>query len=170
MEKTKTITEDISFSEDQRFRQIWLRSTIMIPILVPLFVLIYRVINDRPVPDLFVLVFAITFGIALFILFSLVELRTRVTQGAIYIKFFPFHIRWLRFSIQEIASFSNVTYNPITEYGGWGIRFGLNGKAYNVSGISGVRLFFKDGKKILIGSRVPDQFAAAIQNAMTKNS
>ncbi len=169
MKKTKTITENITFSENQRFRQLWLRSTIMIPILVPLFVLIYRMSNSRPIPDLSVLVSAITFGIALFILFSIMELRTRVTQSAIYVMFFPFHTKWLRFPIEEVASFSSIKYNPIIEYGGWGIRFGVNGKVYNVSGILGVRLVFKNDKKLLIGSRVPDQFAAAIQNAMKRN-
>lgn len=142
----------------------------MLPILVPIFVIIYRLVNNRPIPDLFVLVFAIALGIIFLFLFSFLELRTRVTQSAIYVMFFPFHTKWLRFPIEEVASFSNVKYNPITEYGGWGIRFGVNGKAYNVSGILGIRLVFKNDKKLLIGSRVPDQFAAAIQNAMEKKN
>ena len=40
------------------------------------------------------------------------------------------------------------------DYGGWGIRYGRKGKgkAYSVSGNSGVLLTFNNNKTILIGS------------------
>jgi hypothetical protein len=40
------------------------------------------------------------------------------------------------------------------EYGGWGIKYGKMGKAYNVSGNRGVQLEFTDGKRLLIGSQI----------------
>ena len=45
-------------------------------------------------------------------------------------------------------------YQPIIEYGGWGIRIGLFGKgrAFNVRGNKGLQLEFKDNNKLLIGS------------------
>jgi len=49
-------------------------------------------------------------------------------------------------------------YSPISEYGGWGMRYSLSGKgrALNVSGRTGVQLVFKDGKKLLIGTQKAD--------------
>jgi TATA-box binding protein (TBP) (component of TFIID and TFIIIB) len=49
------------------------------------------------------------------------------------------------------------------EYGGWGIRCGWHGKkVYNISGNRGVQLVFKNGKRLLIGSQKPDDFANAL--------
>ncbi|TBV28449.1 hypothetical protein DMZ43_00440 [Meridianimaribacter sp. CL38] len=48
------------------------------------------------------------------------------------------------------------TYEPISEYGGWGIKGGWNkskGKAINVSGTIGIQLELADGKKLLIGTK-----------------
>ena len=54
-------------------------------------------------------------------------------------------------------------YHPILDYGGWGIRWALKGKAYNISGNNGVRLDFYDGKHLLIGSQRSEEFAASIE-------
>jgi hypothetical protein len=60
------------------------------------------------------------------------------------------------------------TYRPIRDYGGWGIRYGRNGKAYNVSGNRGVMLEFSHGQKLLIGSQKPGDLANAIGLAFGK--
>lgn len=55
------------------------------------------------------------------------------------------------------------TYSPLKEYGGWGIRYGSNGKAYNVSGNQGVQLEFRDGKRLLVGSQLPLELLNALR-------
>jgi TATA-box binding protein (TBP) (component of TFIID and TFIIIB) len=52
----------------------------------------------------------------------------------------------------------------LLEYGGWGIKYGRKGKAYNVSGNRGVQLVFKDGKQLLIGSQRAEELAEAISS------
>jgi len=59
-----------------------------------------------------------------------------------------------------------LTYSPISDYGGWGIRYGSIGKAYNVSGNRGVQLELLNGERILIGSQKPEELAAAIDLAL----
>ena len=51
------------------------------------------------------------------------------------------------------------TYSPLGEYGGWGIKYGLGGagKVYNVSGNQGLQLVFKDGARLLIGTKKPQE-------------
>jgi hypothetical protein len=55
-------------------------------------------------------------------------------------------------------------YAALTEYGGWGLRFGLWGKgtAYNVSGNKGLQLEFHTNKKLLIGTKKPDELTEAL--------
>jgi TATA-box binding protein (TBP) (component of TFIID and TFIIIB) len=55
-------------------------------------------------------------------------------------------------------------YAPLSEYGGWGLRYSVNhGKAYNVSGNQGVQLFFTNGKKLLIGTQKPEEITAILK-------
>jgi hypothetical protein len=52
------------------------------------------------------------------------------------------------------------------EYGGWGVKYGWAGKAYNISGNRGVQLKLSNGKGLLIGSQRPEELAQAIQAGM----
>ncbi len=58
-------------------------------------------------------------------------------------------------------------YSPITEYGGWGIRWSPHrGWAYNVGGSKGVQLGRANGKRILIGSQRADELAQVMRERM----
>ena len=54
------------------------------------------------------------------------------------------------------------TYRPVRDYGGWGIRWGRDGKAYIIVGNEGLQLLLGDGEKILIGSQRPQELEAAL--------
>ena len=95
-------------------------------------------------------------------LFCFGELRTEVRDEALYTRVFPL-TRQHRFTWDEIRSCEARTYRPLIEYGGWGVRCGRGGKAYNVSGNRGVQLEFTNGKRLLIGSQRAEELAAAIQ-------
>lgn len=102
--------------------------------------------------------------IAITALFLLLKLETEVKSDGIYVRYFPFHIRFKRFGPEDLSECYARRYKPIWEYGGWGIRYSLrNGKAYNTSGNQGVQLVFKNGKRLLIGSQKPEQLEAAIR-------
>jgi len=92
------------------------------------------------------------------------KLIVDVTQEGISIRFTPFMNRKIAFS--EIKNFEATTYRPIAEYGGWGIRMGLKGMAYNASGNRGVQLELLNNKRVLIGSQNADALAAAIRGGM----
>jgi hypothetical protein len=52
----------------------------------------------------------------------------------------------------------------LTEYGGWGLRLGILGKgtAFNVSGDKGLQLEFIDNKKLLIGTKKPEELTETL--------
>ncbi len=54
----------------------------------------------------------------------------------------------------------------LREYGGWGVKYGRAGKAYNVSGNRSVQLKLSSGKGLLIGSQRPEELAQAIQEGI----
>ena len=61
-----------------------------------------------------------------------------------------------------LINYLSATYNPIAEYGGLGIRFGPNGKAYNVSGNTGLQVILKNKSKVLIGTNDAEALAAVL--------
>lgn len=67
---------------------------------------------------------------------------------------------------EDIASVQAVTYNPLLEYGGWGIR-GFGKKiAYNAQGNRGVLVTLKSGGTVLLGSQQPEDLEAAIRSGL----
>jgi hypothetical protein len=167
----------ILFHEEQRFRQPWLIAVIGLICIVEMGTFGYGMFRqlilkqqwgDHPLPDTALLLIGVSmvaFCIGLIALFLLTRLITEVHNDGLYVRFVPFHPRFLRFSWEFIERWEAVQYNPLLDYGGWGIRYGLKGRAYNVSGNKGVQLQLKDGKRILIGSQRAEALAQAMNKA-----
>jgi hypothetical protein len=99
------------------------------------------------------------------ILYGTMKLVVEVRQETVHVKFRPFVDRIIE--LDTISGFEAVTYHPIRDYGGWGIRFSLTGKgrAYNVSGNRGVLLTLSNGKRLMLGSQRAEELASAIAAA-----
>jgi len=54
------------------------------------------------------------------------------------------------------------TYDPLREFGGWGIRFGAGGRAFNMRGNQGVQLVLRSGQRVLVGSERAEELAEVI--------
>jgi hypothetical protein len=75
----------------------------------------------------------------------------------------PFRRRGI--ALRDIATAEAVTYRPLADFGGWGVRWaGRRGVAYNASGNRGVQLVLADGRKVLVGSQRPEELAAALRS------
>lgn len=115
-----------------------------------------------------IMLISLTILIILFSIFFLSSnLQTYINEEGIYIKYFPFHFKFKHFAWENIEKVRVRGYNPIVEYGGWGIKtarfnllsfqFSKKGKiAYSVSGRNGLEILMKDGRKIMIGTRSPN--------------
>ena len=92
------------------------------------------------------------------------ELHVTVTPEAVRVRMRPFVNRTI--ARTNIAGAEARTYRPVREYGGWGVRLGRRGWAYNVSGNRGVLLTLVEGRRVMIGSQRAGDLAAAVR-AMT---
>ena len=154
------------FREVQRFSQWWFWALLMIPIAVLGFTLRLQTrlgqTVTHPAASNRVLMAVTGSLVLLVLLLSQAKLITEVREDALSIRFF---LLWKQRVIpwRTIESAEAVTYNPIEEFGGWGVRWGRTGMAYNVSGSQGVRLRLTNGQTVLIGSQRPEELTAAIQ-------
>jgi len=119
--------------------------------------------GDRPMSDLALAIVGpatMLLMIGLTYFFYSMKLITEVRSDGLYIRFYPMSQRVVPY--ETITSCVPRTYSPIREYGGWGIRWGRSGRAYNVSGNQGVQLKFSEDKPLLIGSQRPEELANTI--------
>lgn len=168
--------EKVLFSEEQRFTQKWIWLLIIGATLISVVPTIYGIfsqeITGKPwgnnpaeteVLILILLVEIIIMG-GLIILFIKMRLKIEIKQDGLWFSYPPFMRKIQQIKKEEIEKFEVRTYNPVTEYGGWGLKGSSKNKAYNVSGNTGLQVYLRNGKRILFGT----QHGHAIENAMKK--
>ena len=92
-------------------------------------------------------------------------MRISVTPKRLTLKFGIFGIPVLKMPMDQITSAKANSYNPIADFGGWGIKYSFSEKMwiYFLSGSRGVRLETAKGKHYIIGSDDADRLAAVCQ-------
>ena len=164
------------FREVQTFSS-WLRLLLVLSMALAVAIsgfALRETITQPKTPNVFVPILltavAMAIPIAVAIFFFIIKLETEVRSDGLYVRFYPIHIRYKRFTADNLQQYYTRRYRPILEYGGWGIRYSFTkkGKAYNISGNKGVQLVLKNGRKLLIGSQRPDELVAAIDQMLKK--
>jgi len=143
------MSTSVRFRETQRFRQPWLWALLGVVFVVT-------------VPTVVGAIVVAAVGALLYVARLTVEVR----DDALLVQFYPLHRSPRRFAPSSVTDVEAVTYRPLREYGGWGIRWGMGGKAYSVSGNRGVRLTRAGGRTLLLGSQRPEELERALEAAI----
>lgn len=159
------------YYETQKFRQVWLLLLVGAIAVMTWYGFIKQVLlgipfGTKPMSDFALTIHWALVGIGLPLLFYSIKLISIVKEDGIFIRFVPFHFSCRKIPLDELQDFKPRTYDPIGEYGGWGIRGSKSNRAYNVSGNLGVQLILKEGQKILIGSQNPEEFVRSIERVV----
>ncbi len=164
----------IAFSETQRFKIKWAWLAVIALNGLFLFAIVQQVIlgkpfGTKPAPD-FVLVLIELFLVALLLFIISIRLKTNYTDEGISYRFFPLQNGTTTIYWHELSDAYIREYRSLYEYGGWGIRYGTpkTGRAINTSEScnQGLQLQFRDGKKLLIGTKNPDALQKIIDAVM----
>jgi hypothetical protein len=92
-------------------------------------------------------------------------LRTVVTRNDISVRLGIWGFRVLHLYIADLYSVSLREFSPLKDFGGYGIRFNSQMKAYFMKGSEGLLITTNQGKKYLIGSDHPENLLA-VMNAL----
>lgn len=161
---------EIVFSETQKFNQWWLWLVLIGLNGLFVFGVFKQIIAGGKFGNLsatdIVLLAVTAFMFLLNILFFNFRLETRIQTDGIYVRFFPFHKSFKHYSWDAIEQSYVRKYSPVREYGGWGIRTGQKGEAFNISGNQGLQLEFKDHGRLLIGTNKPEELSAALDKIL----
>lgn len=83
------------------------------------------------------------------------RLETSVADGRLQLRLSP--LAGETIDLSAIQSAEQVSYRPLADFGGWGVRFGLGGKIYSARGTQAVKIVMKSGQVIFIGSQEPER-------------
>jgi len=167
----------IFFRESQQFRQLWLLILLfctMVPLAIfSIYALVQQMlkgipIGDNPAPN-WIIVVQLLLVCGLLILFFVMKLEVFIDKVGIHYRFFPLIWKTETLKQDEKDEYKVRKYNPIGEYGGWGIKSGLSknvGKAYNVSGNMGLQLILTNDKKVLFGTQKAQSILFAMETMM----
>lgn len=155
------------FQEAQRLSIWWVWLAVLVPAGIMASIFVQQVVcnqphGEHPGPDW--LLWLLTIFLCLCVPALLLILRLTVTVGDedVHIRYYPFVNRRIPFS--DIRAFRARRYQPIREFGGWGIRSGLGKKsAYNAKGNLGVELYLADTSSIMLGSQRHEELAEALR-------
>lgn len=160
----------VLFREVQKINQIWICLIVAIPVVISWYgayqqLLLGKPFGNNPAPDGMMFLLLLVFGVLFPLFFYSIKLVTEVRNDGLYVRFYPFHLSFKSFPFETIRNCGIQTYDPIRDYGGWGIRYGRKGEAYTIAGNRGVIFEFADRKKkekLMIGSRIPERLLEAV--------
>ncbi len=159
------------FQESQQFRNVFLlillgALTVLIAWAIIQQIILGKPFGQIPAPD------AMLYGILALILFIdlafySMKLKTRIFLDRIEVSFFPLVSKKV-YRLNELKDIEVSQYKPLREFGGWGVRFG-KGIAYSIAGSWGIILKTQKGKRIVIGTQVPDKAKEALSKINMAN-
>ena len=156
------------FREVQHFRQWWMWLVVLAVaafmwVGFVLQIVLGRPYGSKPMPDAMLWVFTLLFGLGLPGFFLVLRLVTEVFADRLVVGLAPFRRRVIPRA--DIAQAQAVSYRPLADFGGWGVRWAGSPRrmAYNASGNRGVQLVLRDGRRVLVGSQRSEELALALR-------
>ena len=107
--------------------------------------------------------------ILVLILFIVFKLTTWIDEKGISYQFFPIHLKPKLLAWDKIEQIGTRKYKPLIEFGGWGYRWGIGGKALNVKGNKGIQIKLQNGDSLLIGTQKINQAQTVINKYFKKD-
>lgn len=173
--------EKVLFKEEQRYKKpriLYIMTAAVVILVIDIAFLIRHIVYDSLVsptyPSEATTLIIITILLVLFTggflyIFTRMQLITRVNDTGLQVYYPPLLKKGRTIAKEEIEGFEVRQYHPIREFGGWGIKPRVRllrrkkaGISYTAYGRTGVQLWLRNGKKILIGTQRPEPFRYAL--------
>ena len=153
------------FYEEQAFPQRRMRLLLAVPPCILFLLLIWQVIlghpwGKHPMSNASLIGWTI-FGWLVYLRLIFVRLVTELHPSELLVSMRGLW-RTRRIQISDIKSVEVVRFNPVRDYGGYGVRRTRQGTAYIAGGNEGVRLELTAGAPVVLGSERSKELAEAI--------
>jgi hypothetical protein len=156
-----------NFKETQRIKIWWMWAPLIAINLLFAYIFVQQIIVGQPfgrtpLPNgIIITLFLICAGMLTFCL--LISFKLRIDEEGIHYKYTPFRRKYTTITWYHVSDAYVRDYEPLYEYGGWGIKGTLKNRAYNMSGKTGLQLVLRDGNKVILGTLRPVEVKAIAQ-------
>jgi hypothetical protein len=89
-------------------------------------------------------------------------LDVRLDATGAHYRLLPLQWHWQHVAWPEVARAYLRRYDPLGEYGGWGIKGSAQNRAYNIANDEGLQLELRDGRRVLLGTQRPAELAQVL--------
>jgi hypothetical protein len=89
-------------------------------------------------------------------------LDVRLDATGAYYRLLPLQWHWQHVAWPEVSRAYLRRYDPLSEYGGWGIKGTARNRAYNIANDEGLQLELRDGRRVLLGTQRPTELAQVL--------
>uniref|UniRef100_F4CBI6 Bacterial Pleckstrin homology domain-containing protein n=1 Tax=Sphingobacterium sp. (strain 21) TaxID=743722 RepID=F4CBI6_SPHS2 len=155
--------------ESQGFTQGWIWTGLTSCVALMGFVF-YTAVNKNE--DMLWMVYLAVIGLLIllvFLVFLTANLSLQIDEKGIVFQFFPFQLRPKQIDWDKIKMASIISFDPIYNFKGWGIRKGRNKeKAYIVKGNLGLKLDLKNNECIIIGIQDKEKIKSCLDSYCRK--
>lgn len=141
----------ILFTESERMDKTWILIPFITTNIITVTVGLFSVIKAKEMTWIEFFIFFSLINIPLLALLIFTKFKVIIGTSGIAFQLQPFQIKKKTITWNEVSTASVVKYNPMRDYGGWGLKRGKKGLAYTISGSYGVYLEMKEGKNIMVG-------------------
>ncbi|UZD24685.1 hypothetical protein PBT90_14995 [Algoriphagus halophytocola] len=155
------------FKESQSYAGTWVMYFILLveaPTLI-LLVVLYFTSEEKQEMAIALGVVLGAMALTLSLIFN-IKLETRIDNQGISFRYMPFIRKWRKYSRAQVKRWEVSEYQPIMDYGGWGLKGNKTTKAYTVLGTEGLLLDVGEKKKIRIGTMKAKEMQAFMENWM----
>ncbi|TFV94756.1 hypothetical protein E4S40_12160 [Algoriphagus kandeliae] len=150
------------YKESQSYRGTWLMYLLLmteIPMLILVFIILKTSKTD---PNEIAFATAVIIGVVglTFLLLMSIRLESRIDEVGIHYRYVPFINKWRTIPRSKIREIQVISYSPISDFGGWGIKGNRTTKAYSIIGDKGMTIHTDEKKKIMIGTQKAGELKA----------
>ncbi|EAZ80250.1 YdbT family protein [Algoriphagus machipongonensis] len=152
------------YNEEQSYRGSWVMYMVLlteVPTLVLMLVLFFTSEDRREIG--IALFFVMVIMVLVFMLLLNISLKTRIDHSGIHYKYSPFIRNWRTIPKEKIKSLQVISFNPLFDYGGWGMKRNKTTKLYNILGDEGLLIDIGEKRKILLGTAEKRKLKSFIQ-------
>ena len=151
----------MSFSESQRIN-LGLRVVVLVGMLPAVLIMAREYQRNPNSENFYLLLLMISFPVVIYLLFLNNKAKTRIDSLGIHYQYWPFIARWRTINWSDIQRVSIKNIYPLTDFGGWGYKFGRKKKGIILSGDKAIYIHLKNEKVFAITTSQPEQARSAL--------
>lgn len=155
------------FNESQSYRGTWVIYLILLvelPTLILMLVLFFSSEEKKEIG--IALVFVISVLSLVLTLILNMKLETRIDDHGIHFRYLPFIRKWRLIPKKFITAAEVISFNPLLDFGGWGMKSNKTTKLFNITGNHGILIESDESKKILLGTLKAEELKSFLEDWM----